>query len=533
MYLNAVLAGIVFMVVFEPLKSEAEKRIHQFFFRERYDLETSVSELRRRLSHALEVDETVKTLLEGLERSRRITSCAVYLRDADGNGFDLAGSAGQPVPARIESLAARPLLERLGHHASLSLDSLAREPSLADGPILTVVHALGLRGSSLLLPLRAEEDQVVGILSIADDRVKDAYAPEEIGMLETVAAQVGVTLTNSRLYSRMKERDRLAALGALAAGLAHEIKNPLGAIKGAAQLLEELDGAPPPSHETTRETSYAGTLDPSSAEFIGIILEEVNRLDRVVGSFLDYARPHAGNPVPLDINAAVRRTVQILTAAGAQSNGEVDVRLELADELPRASIDPEQFRQVLINLVQNAIQAVEGSGHVTVTTGARRSGRVSWPGAPVSDRRSTRRVGGISGDGRGAERERRRITWRSRSRTPDRASRRRSCATCSSPSSPPRSEAPVSVSPSARASCNKPAAPSRCSRSRAPAASSPSCSRARRRRDWKPRREGGRMNALDIVRGLSRRPPEGRAGVGGARTSGGAGRGGLVFAGIK
>jgi two-component system sensor histidine kinase HydH len=397
MYLNAVLAGIVFMVLFEPLKSEAEKRIHQFFFRERYDLETSVGELRRRLSHALEVDESVKTLLEGLERSRRITSCAVYLRDADGNGFDLAGSTGQPVPARIESLAARPLLERLAQHASLSLDSLAREPSPADGPILTIVHTLGLRGSSLLLPLRAEEDQVVGILSIADDRVKDAYAPEEIGLLETVAAQVGVTLTNSRLYSRMKERDRLAALGALAAGLAHEIKNPLGAIKGAAQLLEELDAPPPPtSHEGTANDGlslFPPVHDPSSGEFIGIILEEVNRLDRVVGSFLDYARPRAGNPVPLDINAAVRRTVQILTSAGAQSTGDVDVRLELADELPRASIDPEQFRQVLINLVQNAIQAVEGSGHVTVSTTARRTGRISWPGAPTSDRRSSRRVG--------------------------------------------------------------------------------------------------------------------------------------------
>ncbi len=399
MYLNAVLAGIVFMVVFEPLKSEAEKRIHQFFFRERYDLETSVGELRRRLSHALEVDETVKTLLEGLERSRRITSCAVYLRDADGNGFDLAASTGQPVPARIEALAARPLLERLAQLASLSLDDLAREPSPADGPILTVVHALGLRGSSLLLPLRAEEDQVVGILSIADDRVKDAFAPEEIALLETVAAQVGVTLTNSRLYSRMKERDRLAALGALAAGLAHEIKNPLGAIKGAAQLLEELDDAAPHSHESAKEptsTSVSTPLipsphDPSSAEFIGIILEEVNRLDRVVGSFLDYARPHAGNPVPLDINAAVRRTVQILTSAGAQSTGEVDVRLELAEELPRASIDPEQFRQVLINLVQNAIQAVEGSGRVTVTTAPRRTGRISWPGSPSSDRRSQRR----------------------------------------------------------------------------------------------------------------------------------------------
>jgi two-component system sensor histidine kinase HydH len=132
--------------------------------------------------------------------------------------------------------------------------------------------------------------------------VRDAFTPEEIALLETVASQIGVAIANSRVYSRMKERDRLAALGAMAAGLAHEVKNPLGAIKGAAQLLEELDGTSP-------------ERDGSSREFVGIILEEVNRLDRVVGSFLDYARPHAGNPIPLDINAAVRRTVQILSSA--------------------------------------------------------------------------------------------------------------------------------------------------------------------------------------------------------------------------
>ncbi len=90
MYLNAVLAAIVFLVLFEPLQTEVETRIHQFFFRERYDLETSVAELRGRLAHVLEIDEMVTTLMQGLENSRRVTTAALYLRDQDGDGFDLA-----------------------------------------------------------------------------------------------------------------------------------------------------------------------------------------------------------------------------------------------------------------------------------------------------------------------------------------------------------------------------------------------------------------------------------------------------------
>jgi signal transduction histidine kinase len=215
----------------------------------------------------------------------------------------------------------------------------------------------------------------VGLLFTADDRVRDAFTPEEVSLLETVAAQIGVVVTNSRLYSRMKERDRLAALGSMAAGLAHEVKNPLGAIKGAAQLLEEVGAG--------------GVEDPTSREFVGIILEEVNRLDRVVGSFLDYARPNAGNPIPLDLNAAVRRTVQIVQSQ--ITDGAIDVQLELGEPLPRARMDPEKFRQVLINLMQNASQAMDGQGKITVSTqlGRARGGRVPpLDGSLPSSRRS-------------------------------------------------------------------------------------------------------------------------------------------------
>jgi two-component system sensor histidine kinase HydH len=374
MYLNAVLAAIVFLVLFEPLQTEVETRMHQFFFRERYDLETIVAELRRRLAHVLEIEEMSETLMQGLDRSRRVTTAAFYLRDQDGDGFDLVGSIGTAVPKRVEALGARPLLDRLGRHGSVSLEEIAREENPAETGVLAAAETLGSLRSAVVLAIGGDDDEAVGLLFVADDRVRDAFTPEEVALFETVAAQIAVVVSNSRVYSRMKERDRLAALGSMAAGLAHEVKNPLGAIKGAAQLLEEVGASTPD--------------DPAAREFVGIILEEVNRLDRVVGSFLDYARPHAGNPIPLDLNAAVRRTVQILSSQ--ITDDTVVVKLDLVEPLPRTSIDPEKFRQVLMNLMQNAIQAIDGEGTITVSTSVRRSfrGRLSHEGGAAAPRRS-------------------------------------------------------------------------------------------------------------------------------------------------
>ena len=367
MYLNAVIATILFLVLVDPLRSEFERRMHQFFFRERYDFETSLSDVRRRLAHSIEIAEIAQLVTDGLERSRRVTSAALYLRDPEG--FQLTRSFGSPAKTRVEELALRPLL--VGLEGSLLLEELLRAPTDALAPLVTAAQTLGPHARSVLLSLRVErpadelpvlgapkgveERELAGFLVVTDERIRDAFAPEEVAAFEALAVQIGVAIGNTRLYTQLKERDRLAALGAMAAGLAHEIKNPLGSIKGAAQLLEELA---PPGPKT------------ESDEFIGIILEETNRLNRVVGSFLDYARPQGGNPGPADVNAIVRRTVQI--ASNAEDAAGVTIALALADELPYARIDAEQLRQVVLNLVQNAIHAAGSEGTVTLATALRR-----------------------------------------------------------------------------------------------------------------------------------------------------------------
>ena len=363
-YLNAVLSAIVILVLFEPMRTWVERQIHRVFFRERVDLENSIADARRQLVHVLEVEELRQVVLTALEKSRHVTSAALYLLDKVGTAFDLAGGLGPEVPQRIELASARPLLD-LASRGPVVLEEIVREveeqrargdlgdPAQGEA-VLASAAVLGPLREGVVIGIKAESGEVAGLLVIADDRVRDAYSYEDLTLLATLAAQVGVVIQNSLVYQRMQERDRLAAIGQMAARLAHEVKNPLGAIKGAAQLLAE----PSPG---------VADIDPSSREFLGIILEEVDRLDRVVGSVLDYARPTKANPAPVDLNGVVRRTVQILSSGP----DEVVIELDLNEDLPRIRVDAEQLRQVLMNLVRNATQAMNGRGKVVVGTRAR------------------------------------------------------------------------------------------------------------------------------------------------------------------
>ncbi|APR75453.1 Sensor protein of zinc sigma-54-dependent two-component system [Minicystis rosea] len=373
MYLNVVLAAIVIILIFDPLRERVEGAI-QRFFRERFDLESSIALLRRRLVHILEVDEMAAMVMAGLDQSRRVTAAGLYLRDQDGTGFDLLASLGSRVPRRLEVATSRALLDRL-EQGPLALEEVERdtrdrrardERDDAGEAVLAAAAVLGHLRHGVVIAVRDEAREIIGLLVVTDDRARDAFSPEEAALLGTVAAQIGVVLENSRVYAQMKERDRLAVLGQMAAGLAHEIRNPLGAIKGAAQLLSD-----PPE---------GASLDPASREFLGIILEEVDRLDRVVGSVLDLSRSHDSAVVPTDVNAIVRRTIQILSAEPGSE--ELKVELALEPTLPRVAIDPEQLRQVLMNLLRNAAQAMKGRGKVVVSTRVRFGrGTRSGPGS--------------------------------------------------------------------------------------------------------------------------------------------------------
>ena len=366
-FLHSVGAALVILLMFDPLRARVEEYISQVFFRERYDLERTVTELRRRVAHVLEIDAMARVLLEGLERSRRITHGAIYLVDEDQRGYDLSAHVGPPPAARIEIAPARPVLDRLRREGTLVIENVSRElddrrnmgEEREAETLFEIRQTLEALQASVCIAIQGERGDIYGLLCVRDERLKDAFTPEELQLLRGLATQAAIGVENSRLYDRMKERDRLAALGAMAAGLAHEIRNPLGAIKASAQFLAE------PSPEGS---STPSSQNQDAHEFLGIIVEEVDRLNRVVSSFLDYARPEIGDALPIDVNTAVQRTMQLL---GPEcQNAGVETRVKVDDNLPQVRIDVEQLRQVLINLVHNAVQAMDGGGDLRVETRA-------------------------------------------------------------------------------------------------------------------------------------------------------------------
>jgi len=153
--------------------------------------------------------------------------------------------------------------------------------------------------------------------------------------------------TNRQLKQAQAEArrsERLAALGQLSAGLAHEIRNPLGVIKGSAEMLtQKLQGA-----------------DELARELAGYISTEVNRLSALVTQFLNFARPLHVDPHPADITALLDR---VLKNVSEHWKGKpVQIERDYASDLPLVPLDESLCEQAFINLVQNAHEAMEERG---------------------------------------------------------------------------------------------------------------------------------------------------------------------------
>jgi signal transduction histidine kinase len=158
--------------------------------------------------------------------------------------------------------------------------------------------------------------------------------------------------TNRRLehaQAEARRSERLAALGQLSAGLAHEIRNPLGVIKGSAEML----------------TQKLQASDELARELAGNISIEVNRLSALVTEFLDFARPLHAEPHPADLIALLDRVLQIVAErfTGKQETGKpVRVERHYASGLPLVPLDESLCEQAFLNLVQNAYEAMEDHG---------------------------------------------------------------------------------------------------------------------------------------------------------------------------
>ena len=319
-----------------PIRRWLEKRFHKLFEREAALYRQIVSRISshagqyRQLPELLHFVERETTVALGLRGVRIVISRGPSSGEAHENGG-----------AKLGDVSVEPWVEQI-------LDRSARYNwSAVEADPLLDTH-----GYTIAYPLRRDE-RVSGVLLV--DGAAGTLTQDTRSILEILAAQVAIAIEdchlveeNVRLERRLAERERLATLGQMAATVAHEIKNPLSAIKSIAQVMGE---------DQTLNREYARDLS--------LIVGETDRLGQSVTQLLTFARKETPSELPSRSDQLIRSVVRLFEVGAEKEKIRLTVDIEKDEELGGAAVSA--VRVALSNLLLNALQATPPGGEISIT----------------------------------------------------------------------------------------------------------------------------------------------------------------------
>lgn len=358
-------SSLLFLAAYDPLKSQIDWWSNRLLNQRGHQLTEAVEALRSELPKATTKELLTHVILRRLHGSGRVPVCSVYLWETARDAYGLMGIRGEVDPEPLAAVAGPPFTDGFtdGGLPWYTRADMARR-ARGDDPVATeILRLMDAMHAELTVPFRSGE-LVLGWMHLRDEDWSDGFSHEEVARLRDVANLAGVALSNIQEFQALEEAHRLAALGAMAAGLAHEIRNPLAGIKGAAQYLQ------------------GEQLEADAKDMLDVVVHEVDRLNIVVSQFLEYARPFELHRSPDHVNTVVDQVLQLVRAQGVPDG--VSVVEDLAPDLPPVDLDRNRMSQVLLNLCQNALQAMPDGGTLTVRT-RRRSGRRDTVEMAVAD----------------------------------------------------------------------------------------------------------------------------------------------------
>jgi signal transduction histidine kinase len=333
----------------------------------------------RALNHQLERFSTITSqLLSGAtvdllcnEIASAITDVSNFRRavielDSGGHGLRVAGASGLS-PAALAHLEKKARLwsaddikdfcargRLIGQNSFVLSETEAAKYDPLKSSLRYDSNPYWNIGDELMIPLCSARGGYLGCIGLDDPRDVEAVTASELARIELLAADLSVALELKSLQSQLIRSEKLAALGQLVAGVAHELNNPLAAVMGYSDLLS--DDVPPGA----------------ARDKLDKLVNESRRMKKIVENLLRFSRQSTVDRKSVDL-APVVKDVLTLREYYAHTRG-LEIISDIRSNLPRVAVDEDQFKQILLNLINNSIDAVEnmeGPKRITVRAFAR------------------------------------------------------------------------------------------------------------------------------------------------------------------
>ena len=354
----ALFASIIYQPVYRYILELSDRMLYGG----KYNYQKTLLNMSHGITSVIKLSELIRLIVSTFLDNIKVKEMSVLLYDENRSRFkstpcDLK-TAGKY--KRIEFDAAGPIAAYL----STKKDILVKdevESEIGRHPSLSSFHSLRDEleklGMAVWIPV-ISKDKLIAIICLGHKVSGDMYTDEDIGLLKILANQIAVSFDNSMMYStisrqydelkkandKLDEADKLASLGTMAAGMAHEIKNPLSSMKVFSQLL----------HDRYEDADFR-------KKFEEIIPKEISRIDRIVEGLLSFARSPEMKLSQVNIQEMIEEILADLNEDIERGNIKVQKKF---NPVPNIQADRDQLFRAFANIILNAIQAMPSGGQL-------------------------------------------------------------------------------------------------------------------------------------------------------------------------
>ena len=337
----AIALGLVAVILIPTLQHALETQVQRALFPQTYDYRRRLRQLASDLGHVLNEARLVAQLGDALSEILEVESCEVFVRDESTQRltrvYPTGPGGGEPFP---ETQLPEPFTGPI----------LASELESQESPAAAFFRA---RGWEAAVPLRIDQ-RGTGFFALGRNKDFRLFSGEDLQLLAAVAGAASVALENASLSRQLRHSEivleranRLSSIGMLAAGIAHEIRNPLVAVKTFLDLLpQRLDDREFLTH------------------FRDLSLGELRRVTDLIADLLALGKSKTAERRRIDLGPTLEPVVRLMESTARKR--EVEVAASFGDALPPVYADPDQLKQIILNLILNAVDSSAPGAHVTL-----------------------------------------------------------------------------------------------------------------------------------------------------------------------
>lgn len=348
-FLIFLLLSIALIYFIPRLKGETGKGIEEVFFKNKFKYREALKEFSKRLVLIPSEEQLLSEAVHNIATAMEVPKVAIMLLDDLSGNYILQASSG--LSEKAEKLVFTPqdgIIQWLRENKKVFfIEEMDKILSLEEAEKIKI--ELKDIEAMICFPLIIH-NRLGGVLALGEKRSREMYSHIDIELLEGLTNQLALSISYKRLESQIVRADRLVSLGTLAAGMAHEIRNPLSSIQTFAQLLPEKY-----NDKEFRE------------EFSKIVASDTQRITRIIDSVMALAKSKPSILEACNINKLLDETLFLI--ASELKKDVVKVTRNYAEQLPQIKVDKEELQQTFLNIFLNALAALsKNDGKLTIST---------------------------------------------------------------------------------------------------------------------------------------------------------------------